>query len=42
MIVFSDLGVGIEELGWGGWKTEGGELNEWDEALINEDLLKLE
>lgn len=38
MIVFSDLGVGIEDMGWGGWKAEEGELDPWDEALLNEDI----
>ncbi|CAD8126752.1 unnamed protein product [Paramecium sonneborni] len=42
MIVFSDMGVGIEDMGWGGWKAEEGELDPWDEALLNDDVMKLE
>lgn len=42
LIVFSDLGVGIEDMGWGGWMAEEGELDPVDEALLNEDLQRLE
>ncbi|KAM3135736.1 hypothetical protein pb186bvf_012133 [Paramecium bursaria] len=42
MIVFSDLGIPIEEIGWGGWSEEQSNLDPWDEALINEDITKLE
>lgn len=42
MIVFSDLGVGVEEMGWGGWRKDNETTDPWDEALINEDIEKLE